>query len=86
MNRREVLTAALVLPLIPYIGTKYKTPPMCEPFEKLVYGFWEEYPFDEFQKGDIVRRIREPTYVMKISSTFPSRGLNMPAGFIGLPV
>jgi hypothetical protein len=83
MNRREIILTIATLPLIPYINLKpkYKTPPGFEPFEKLISGFWEEYPFDDLQSGDIIRRIREPEHVFKIHRYFPPQGPYSPAGF-----
>ena len=59
MNRRELIKSIGVIPLIPYIGTKYKTPPNEEIFDRLINDQWIEYPFDEFKVGDIAKRRRD---------------------------
>lgn len=55
MNRREVILSVATLPLIPYIGTKYKTPETDRVVYKLINNIWTEFPFDELIKGDIIR-------------------------------
>jgi len=70
INRREIIQNIALLTVIPYISTKYKTPQGYQPFEKLTNNIWEEYPFDELQVGDIVRRQQYPKEEYEISYKF----------------
>ena len=68
MNRRELLSGALVLPLVPYISSKYKTPKGHEPYELWVGGNdWQELPFDDIMVNDTIRRKRTPQYSYKVT-------------------
>jgi hypothetical protein len=82
MNRREAILGISIVPIIPYINIKYKTPYGYEPYEKFTLTDWEEYPFEEIQPGDIVRRKRFPEDQFKVIKLYPRvPGFNDIPGF-----
>ena len=78
MNRRELIIGALLVPLI---STQYKTPPGIEAYERLIGENWVEYPFYEFQAGDIVRMVRIKEHSFKVDRVVPE-SFGQPAGLM----
>jgi len=71
MNRREIISSALVLPLVPYVSSKYKTPPQFQTYELWVGGNdWTELPFEDIMKGDTIRQKKLPDLKFKVEKTY----------------
>jgi len=84
MNRRELIKSLLILPIIPYLGTKYTTPETDRVVYKLINNTWVEYPFDELIEKDIFRistfnRTPNET-IYKVHQVFPYRSIHQPNG------
>ena len=84
MKRRDFIKTGAILPLVPYVGTKYNTPETDRVVYKLINNNWVEYPFDELKKDDIIRLANHKddlnNIIFKVNRVYKSTDPNIPDG------